>query len=229
MKVTTTVGLLATILVLVGSLVGRVEAALLLNPSFESPDVLSTGYTDVDPTNWVVTETVSFQVSLFDRADFPGVDGDQFVAFNAGATPTGSSINQAFGTIAGASYEVSFWTAANVPAISSVNAMIFDGVGIGMIPLASQNNNLGGPFSFVQTTFSFTASSGTTTLAFVDDSTETVSSDLFLDHVEITLISVPEPSPIILIGLGSLCLAFTHNRMWGSQKRCPQSSKYLVV
>ncbi len=190
---------------------GRASASILLNASFENPDVPDTGYTDTDPTNWVVTESETFQVSLFDRPDFPAVEGDQFLAFNASGTSPGSSIHQTFSTISGASYDVSFWATANIPARSSVNAKIIDGAGLGGSTLVSQNSILGGAFAFTQTTFSFVAASGTTTLAFVDNSSQTSLSDLFLDNVEI---SIPEPSTMIM-ALGSILFCIgrrTRNR-----------------
>ena len=195
--------------------VGIANATLLMNPSFEDPDIPNTGYTDVNPSGWVSVEPTVFQVSLFDRPDFPAEDGDQFLAFNAAATPPGASIHQTFSTIQFATYEVSFWATANVPSFSSVNASVTEGVGLGGSLLASQNSILGGAFDFTKTSFSFVAASTTSTLAFLDNSPRTTSSDLFLDHVEITLTEVPEPSGLMLFSL--LACSF------GAMVRCPCS------
>ena len=172
-------------------------AGAVINGNFEFPDVPATGYTDADPTGWVVTESQSFQISMFDRADFPGPSGSQMLSFNAGGTPVGSSIHQSFSTVNGASYTVSFRAAANVPSRSSVTAAVHEGLGMGGTVLASTVSAGGTPFHFVQTTFSFQAVSNLSTLAFVDTSSQTGGSDLFLDAVVI----IPEPSSALLLGL----------------------------
>ncbi|MEM7454751.1 MAG: PEP-CTERM sorting domain-containing protein [Planctomycetota bacterium] len=172
----------------------------LVNPSFELPDVADTGYADVDPGGWIVNETASFQVALFDRPDITAPDGTQFAVFNAGATPTGSSMFQTVSTIQNATYEVSFWTMANIPSRSSVQASVYDGAGVGGTLLATEASSLAGAFVLTQSTFSFTADSNTTTLEFLDTSSLTTGSDLFLDHVTLTVTSIPEPSSLLCIG-----------------------------
>lgn len=182
-------------------LLGNSSAAdIVTNGSFEADDIPSTGYNDPGfITGWIVNEDPANQVSLFDRPDLPAIDGTQFVTFNGGGTAPTASISQTLSTIEGRFYDVSFWTGAHVPVNSGILGQVFDGVGTNGTAIASEEGNIGTLTSLQETTFTFQALSNSTTFVFADSSTQTNGTDVFLDHLVINLVGVPEPSSIGLI------------------------------
>jgi len=174
-------------------------ADIVVNGSFEADDIPSTGYNDPGfITGWVVNEDPDNQVTLFDRADLIAPDGNQFVTFNGGGTAPTASIFQTLSTVNGGTYDVSFWTGANIPARSRILGQVFNGVGTAGMLIASEEGNIGALNAYQETTFTFQALSSSTTFVFADNSTSSIDSDVFLDHLVIVR-AVPEPSSFAIM------------------------------
>ena len=178
-----------------------VNGDVITNGSFENPDVASTGYTDIDVDDWVVTESEEFQIAIFDRADLNAPDGDQFLVFNAGNTAAGATVHQSFASVIGATYGVSLFAGANIPVRSDFDAQLFEGDGLDGTMVHSEDGNVGSLSNLLETNFTFVATTNTTTLSLLDTSPQTGGSDLFVDHVQVTLVSIPEPNSL-MIGIG---------------------------
>ena len=86
-----------------------------------------------------------------------------------------------------------------MPVNSGILGQVFDGVGTNGTAIASEEGNIGTLTSLQETTFTFQALSNSTTFVFADSSTQTNGTDVFLDHLVINLVGVPEPSSIGLI------------------------------
>lgn len=186
----------------------NVFAAAFSNGSFEEPDVANGTPGDSGDIggipSWTFNEASGDDIRVFD-GDFFGSgivaqDADQYLGFGSFGGSVGGVISQAFDTVVGKSYQISFW-ANNAAFDSSTHQLIVavdntGGDGITATPTVSNE--------WQQFGFNFTASSSTTTVSFESALTsgDGASSDILLDNVTV----IPEPASIALLGVGGLVL-----------------------
>lgn len=188
------------------------EADIVINGSFENPDVPSTGYNEIPSIdNWVINESDPNQVLLFDRVDLPAPDGTQHLVFNGGGSSAGATVHQVLNANAGTLYDVAFWGGANVPSRSSFTVSFLTGSGLGGTEIISMSGNVGVLSSIAQTTFSFVAPTDVITLVIEDTSPLTVGSDLFVDHFSVVA-NIPEPTSCVLMGVVGVGLLVRRRR-----------------
>ncbi|MEN0020653.1 MAG: DUF642 domain-containing protein [Planctomycetota bacterium] len=172
---------------------------LIVNGSFESTE-------QAGPTRVSITELTDWTASagfmLLERG-FNGISfttaqsGEQFVTMGHN-NATGDTLFQRFGTVPGASYDVSFWT-------KSVQGA---GAGQGLLVQALDDTAFGplgeadiivDSADWVETTFSFTAVTSTTELRFVHTGVSSTA-NLALDSVSV----VPAPAGAVTLAMCSL-------------------------
>lgn len=128
------------------------------------------------------------------------------------------TIEQTFDTTAGHQYEVTFYLAGNYilsPAIKTLNVGA-TGAAVQGYAFDSTGHSAGA-MGWVQETYSFTASSSTTTLSFMSTTTNPVGQSSFgpaLDNVSVKDLGVPVPEPTTLffLALGLVGLAGKQRR-----------------
>ena len=106
-----------------------------------------------------------------------------------------NTITQPLTTDAGETYTISYFVAGSEPNFLEVTfggSTLFDGT--------APTGGVGSPNDYVQYTFTSTAVSTSTVLAFSGQ--RTVGGELLLDDVSVTASSVPEPSSLLLLGTG---------------------------
>ena len=111
-------------------------------------------------------------------------DGSQYLAFNAGNTPTGLAIFQSLDTTVGRRYRVGFNVGRTGPSpgLMQITATVTGSDGSGLAALtASQATNGWGPTN----TLTFTATTAICTLIFQDTSLATDGVDVALDNVSV--------------------------------------------
>lgn len=142
------------------------------NGSFES-----------DYTGWTASGN---EVLVSNSPPYVPTDGDTVVAMNGGNTTPNAVLSQTFATVSGRSYTVRF--DAGVLAYNKNTQRLRTTVA-GTATQVDQTLSItglgGGAIRWVPTAYTFTADSTSTTLTFRDVSTNTIGSDLLLDHVRI--------------------------------------------
>ena len=157
------------------------------------------------PASWIDAGVADPQIENTRSAITPQ-SGDFFLIFSN--STGGGTVSQSFTTVAGAEYELSFYLARpNANQAPTVDVDVFDGGDFSGISLLDESVLVNyADDTWVQSTFSFTATSIESTLRFVDAGT-TSSVDATIDTVVITeLTSVPEPSSIVIASISLLCL-----------------------
>ncbi|NWK56231.1 DUF642 domain-containing protein [Verrucomicrobiaceae bacterium N1E253] len=116
-----------------------------------------------------------------------------------------NGVSQTFDTVAGYTYELSFYLAKQATSSSpTVDVNV-----TGNTPLVDDSIQIinWGQDTWQQQTVSFTADSASTSLSFIENaSSQTSSADVFVDTIVLSVTSVPEPSATTLLGLGGLAL-----------------------
>jgi len=207
-----------------------VSANLVTNGSFENPDVVdgsATGAPSTGPngfnafgigntgvTGWTISGNQLFILDGFDNFNNwnnPSVasDGDQFaqLGWHTAGSPT---VSQTIATTAGQQYTLTFdYGGAGAGTQNVTLGYLVDGVN------NSVNYNLDNLFVMQNTwaseTYTFTASSNSTTLSFVGESSQGGFWGTGIDNVVVLAVAVPEPSTITLF-CGSLFALLSRRR-----------------
>jgi len=178
--------------------------SVLTNGSFELPPQSPGSGQDLPSgstlfTGWTVGSIVGMGWQNGASSGVNPVDGDQQITFNGGNAAPGAYIFQTFSTIVGQTYTVSFYvgragggggtmsllaevTSSTAALLGSLNAIAPSSSGYGSIQ-----------------TFSFSATTATSTLRFTDTSSATDAVDVLLDNVSVVPASqcVAPPSGLV--------------------------------
>jgi hypothetical protein len=171
------------------------DGAGLQNGSFESPAGISPGSYLILPvgdfrlSHWSIVGTnaagtIALHNGLEGTLDFPAVDGDYQLVFNAGNHPGGLSIRQVFDTIPGNQYTLAFNLARLGDGLGdvSLDAALRSDTGVLLGHLLARPPAHGyGPSQELP----FTATTARTHLEFYDSSAETISVDVALDNIRL--------------------------------------------
>jgi hypothetical protein len=157
---------------------GPARANLVTDPGFES-----CGNVGDTPPGWAAS-SANFACSGNPRTD----------DWDAGAFGDASTLSQNISTVAGHSYDFSFWLQGPAPGMGTFTASFNGGTVL----------NLSGvePLAYTREDFSVTASGATTTISFTGSSFGDAWS---LDDVSVTDTTpsgVPEPASVALLGAG---------------------------
>ena len=174
------------------------NAPILANGSFEIP-VISGVAQGLNPGDtWLTDWTVGGpggNMGLY-RGSTGGIspyDGQQWVYFGGVSTASGGTLSQTFTTVAGTSYVVTYYAVqAGSPASLALSAVAFNAGG----SLLSSNRCV--PLNVVwnQYQLSFTATSDSTTLSFIDTSSVDIAgSSVVVDDVSVAAGSYSPPTP----------------------------------
>jgi len=165
---------------------GQMQAAVI-NGGFETGDL--TGWT-VSGADSAVANPSNARSGSY---SFVGYDNDGF-----------ATLSQNFSTLAGAEYELDFWSFSSFVDPGNILRYQLDA---GPIFTVSQTP------TYALTTGSFTASGSTTTLSFLFE-TDDGTGVWLIDDVSVTQTSaaVPEPTSMAIFGLGALGLAYRARR-----------------
>jgi len=174
--------------------------ATLINGSFEmSPItaniVLTNGSTLV--SGWSVGSTGPLSFVTGPSFGVPPLDGNQMLEFNSGNTLAGDTVSQTFPTTPGQSYVVSF-NVARTPAGTGGSVSLRGSV------TSATGQTLGTLDGFAPSsgwsaaqTFSFAATTPTSTLTFLDTSLATVAVDALLDNVSVSIAAANPTNTIV--------------------------------
>lgn len=208
---------IAALLVITNSIaVTTAHADLILNGSFENA-------TNGSPDSWVSAGNLQVISSQGET------DGINALAFSFGNVPSNGVISQAFTTVAGTSYSLTFdfgKYSINQPLeIARLQVDLFDGSGFGGLQLLNQlvadgTPSTGDPDStdspnvYSSFQFGFIASGTTSTLRFADFSDSQSAGggfDAMLDNVHVS--AVPEPSSFTLLSLTVIAIFARRSRV----------------
>lgn len=192
---------LVTLVGLVGflGLARSANANLLTNPGFETGDL----------TGWTLT-SVGDGVACAGGGGFEGAsEGSCALQLNGGNRAPDAILEQAFATVSGVTYELSFdigkFDIERPVGAASVLVEVFDGaVLLAGFPLSAQDTNGGSnplvPGDFVGFSASFIATNASTLLRITDQSTNGgINFDAVLDNF---VVVVPEPGTFVLLASG---------------------------
>ena len=185
------------------------NANLLTNPGFETGDL----------TGWTLT-SVGDGVACAGGAGFEGAsEGSCALQLNGGNRAPDAILEQAFATVSGVTYDLSFdigkFDVSRPAGAASVLVEVFDGaVLLAGFPQSAQDTTGGSnplvPGDFVGFSASFVATNASTLLRITDQSTNGgINFDAVLDNF---VVVVPEPSTALLFGSGLMLLASRRHR-----------------
>jgi hypothetical protein len=206
---------------------GILQAASIIDGSFESPLVPAGGGTSFGNGSTLIPgwTVLGNQVTLLSTSftqfgvSFPAQDGNQWLDLTGVSSNLNEGVEQTVATNPGTQYTLSFWVGnINNPGgifgtTSTVNVRLG---GPGGTLLGAFTNSLSTPVNtqtWQQFTTTFIAPGSSTTLDFLNgDSTADNSNGL--DNVELTesATSVPEPSTLSLLALGTISLGVLRRR-----------------
>ncbi len=198
----------------------QVRADLIVNGSFERPNVGLTGIIEIsrgtEPAGFgwrVDAGTVEVFGQLYPGLPGPSFDGVQHLDLNGISIGT---LSQAFATTPGTDYQLSFAYANNYvhtnqtnPALATVR-LLDTATGLDLLnPLGiSHGTSTSTNLDWIVGTLTFTATGDSTTLRFISNTQDPLGG-ILLDGVSVNAVSVtvvPEPSSIMLVTLGALSL-----------------------
>lgn len=195
------------------------RAGLIVNGSFEVPSAVPTGgiieiYPGSEPAGfgWTVdsgTVEIIRQGYVGGAGPFngPAYDGQQWLDLDG---ISAGSISQSFATTPGVLYDLSFAYAnnpyVNFSGIPQATVSLVDtSSGMGLITplLISHSASTSDDYDWTLSgAIQFRAIGSSTTLSFSSDDPPSSDSGIFLDGISVSLNSVPEPSGVVLFGLG---------------------------
>ncbi len=186
-----------------------IEFSILVNGSFEvGAHVSSSPFPQYQVNGWTVTHVPSGNPSnpVFGfpaNADFIATDGSRVALLNGGTDNFTGTLSQTFATIPGATYHLNFdfgiIAAAGQAPRQQLLGVAVTGQGGTLLSQDVALTAIEGPAQWTARSYSFTATTATTTLAFTDKS-GTLSPgvanicDALLDHVRVTAINTPPQS-----------------------------------
>lgn len=190
------------------------QAQILVNGSFESPSLSATldfsGAFSFAGWSGVAPSTGGSAGIVVGNGGVAPAAGIQHFSLNGGNPSDRGYIEQAFATVPGASYQVTFSVGrAGGGQSLSVDAVVsYSGV-----PAASGSFLPPASVGYAPRALNFTAAGGSAVLRFSDTSGSNSISDLYLDNVAVSLVAVPEPAAWVgLAGLGALGVAAWRRR-----------------
>ena len=210
------------------SLVPAAHANLFTNASFESPLVPVGGFTNFGTgstgiTGWTVVGPQASVVSgVFTQngISFPAQSGNQWLDLTGFNTNTIEGVTQTVGTTPGTMYTLSFWVGniVNPGGIFGTTSTVDVSINGGP-SLAFTNSGGAGTASlnWAQFTTSFTASSASTILTFLNGDPANDNSN-GLDNIVLNptgTTSVPEPATLTLLGMGLFGVVASRRRKPG--------------
>jgi MYXO-CTERM domain-containing protein len=212
---------LGVLLILLEVHAGPAHASLIVNGSFEIPDVGPMGIATISvgtgPAGfgWTVDAgNVEVTGELYPPLPGPSFDGQQHLDLNGVLV---GALSQTFSTAAGVDYDVSFVYASNYvhhnttnPALATVRiADVGSGTDLVSPFSISHGTSSSTDLDWTLVVLTFTAIGPDTSLGFTSDSIDTPFGGILLDGVVV----VPEPSTLALGVLGLLgLLAFVWRR-----------------
>ena len=177
------------------------QGPILNNGDFQSPNISSNSFSQAKATDWTRTGPLAGnEDTLGDgQADSSGqAAGEQFVLFNENGTAVGDSLHQAFATVSGQRYKVSFRVLHlfGGKGDAAIHAQVFDGNMPGDMNTAINSvTEINTTFASTKplTSFRFTAHSEMSTIVFTDVSSGALEGfDTGLDKVSVTLVESAE-------------------------------------
>ena len=215
--------LVAALTATLGLVVARAEPAraiLIVNGSFETPDVGPDGIASISAGpappgfGWTVdTGNVEVFGELYAPLPGPSFDGQQHLDLNGVRV---GALSQIFSTSAGVDYEVRFvfasnyaWHDTNNPALATVRIADVGSATDLVAPVQiSHGTSSATDLDWTAISLTFTAIGPATSLGFTSDSIDTPLGGILLDDAVV----VPEPSTASLCLIGLLGLAARRHR-----------------
>lgn len=171
---------------------GAHAVSLIVNGSFETGDA----------SGWTTTGNVFIGTN-------PGLasDGNSSANFNGLDTAPNGVLSQAFSSVVGSEYRLSFDLGVDDSRQSAQPVLLVELLGNSLLlsHTVTDPTPTGNPLSFTGYSFLFTADSTTSTLRFSDNAgNPTQGVDLDLDNIRVE--AVPEPSTLLLLGSGFVAM-----------------------
>ena len=189
-----------------------IASIFLWNATSSANLVVNGGFETGDFSGWTtIPASTGSLFGVWDISPHSGTYDANFGGITSGAY---DGISQTLSTVAGTSYNVSFWLMNDNTPPSSFQAYW----GGNQILTIDQAN----PFSYTQYTFTETATSNSTALLFQGYQ---VPGYFYLDDVSVTptTSAVPEPSTLAMAGvagLAGLAYSLLRRRLRGAEARC---------
>ena len=185
------------------ALVGQAKADLVVDGGFEVPSSGASVQTFNAGTTIGGGFTVnSGSVDVVASSFFPAFAGNQSLDLDGSNS---GSISQTLATTAGTSYTLSFEYSNNPFVVLGATALATATVSVGgTTSLFTHSGATTANMNYTLFTESFVASSTSTVLTFTSLDPSTSNGGIVLDAVSVNAATVPEPSSLALVGLGSI-------------------------